>query len=105
SQSFIQRIIGVYALEIDTAGSNDEEAKIKAVSHDLALSLKARLLENEKSTIAENVVSDDTIEPTRPFIKISFLSLFKVGITSNYLRTIALLTAFFMTTLDNLRRI
>src|SRR5690606_22843036 len=33
NQSLIQRIIGVYELEIDTAGSSDKEAKIRAVSH------------------------------------------------------------------------
>ena len=50
-------MIGVYALDVDTAGSADKEGKIKAISHFLALDLKSRLLENEKKkTVVVNQV-------------------------------------------------
>ena len=41
-QSLIQRIIGVYALNVDTAGSDNKEGNIKAISHSVALALKAK---------------------------------------------------------------
>jgi uncharacterized membrane protein YdbT with pleckstrin-like domain len=106
TQSLIQRIISVYALDIDTAGSNKEEGKIRAVSHQLALALKARLLENEKKAVKNSdseeikIVSED-----KPFMEISLMSLIKVGITSNYMKTFWLLFVFIMTLYDNIRHI
>ncbi|TDD75490.1 PH domain-containing protein [Flavobacterium caseinilyticum] len=108
NQSFIQKLIGVYELDVDTAGSNKKEGAIKAISHELALELKSRLLENDK---LQRVVgtAETTLEETEqklfeaahPFIKISFLSLLKVGITSNYGKSIALLVIFFSTIYEN----
>lgn len=108
NQSFIQKLIGVYELDVDTAGSNKKEGAIKAISHELALELKFRLLENEqlKTFIGtEETVLEETeqkiFEAIDSFIKISFLSLLKVGITSNYGRSIALLLIFFSTIFEN----
>ena len=108
NQSFIQKLVGVFELDVDTAGSNKKEGAIKAISHELALELKFRLLENEelKTTIGTETTSlEETeqklFEAAHPFIKISFLSLLKVGITSNYGRSIALLVIFFSTIYEN----
>lgn len=108
NQSFIQKLIGVYELDVDTPGSNKKEGAIKAISHELALELKFRLLENEElqRTIGTETTSlEETeqklFEAAHPFIKISFLSLLKVGITSNYGRSIALLVIFFSTIYEN----
>ena len=108
NQSFIQKLVGVFELDVDTAGSNKKEGAIKAISHELALELKFRLLENEdlKTTIGIETTSlEETeqklFEVAHPFIKISFLSLLKVGITSNYGRSIALLLIFFSTIYEN----
>lgn len=110
NQSFVQKLIGVYELNVDTAGSNRKEGAIKAISHELALELKSRLLENEeKNTVigtAETTLEETEqklFEAVHPFIKISFLSLLKVGITSNYGRSIALLLVFFSTIYENLQ--
>lgn len=98
NQSFIQKIIGVHALEVDTAGSNKTEVSVKAISHELALSLKARLLAGKSAPKAfEYDVVQGTAKSEHPFIQISFASLFKTGITSNYARSFALLIAFFIT--------
>ena len=104
NQSLIQKIIGVYALEVDTAGSAKKEGSIKAISHNLALSLKARLLDNEKKTEALNIQpKTERIEESKPFIKIGLLTLLKIGITSNYLRSIGLLFLFYSYVQENLR--
>lgn len=104
NQSLIQKIIGVYALEVDTAGSAKKEGSIKAISHNLALSLKVRLLDNEKKTEALNIQPEtERIEEPKPFIKIGLLTLLKIGITSNYLRSIGLLFLFYSYVQENLR--
>ena len=97
SQSLIQKFIGVHALEVDTAGSSDKEVTIKAITHELALELKNRLLDGvDKPKTIESI---NTAEE-KSFINISFVSLLKTGITSNYVRSFALLLAFFITTLQ-----
>jgi putative membrane protein len=107
NQSLIQRFTGVYALDVDTAGSTKKEGKIKAISHDLAIELKASLLDNEKKLIIvdtdEKLVKTQIAE-THPFIKISFLTLLKVGITSNYVKSLSLLMLFFITASDYLNK-
>lgn len=111
NQSLLQRIIGVYTLDVDTAGSSKKEGKIRAVSHKLALALKARLLENSRERVVSEVISDEKVttesisDEIKPFIKVSFFSLFKYGITSNYLRTLGLMLAFFFTIYENVQRV
>ncbi len=101
NQSIIQKIIGVYSLDIDTAGSDKKEISIRAIDQNLALILKERLLEygNRKEIISEEnpeaILENKT--SSRLFIKLSYATLFKVGITSNYGRTIALLITFIIT--------
>jgi putative membrane protein len=107
NQSFIQKIIGVYALEVDTAGSAAKEGSIKAITHQLALALKARLLDNEKKAVAQEesitVTAPTPTEEPKPFIKIGFLTLLKIGITSNYIRSVGLLFLFYSYVQENLR--
>jgi uncharacterized membrane protein YdbT with pleckstrin-like domain len=107
NQSLIQRIIGVYALDVDTAGSTKKEGKIKAISHALALALKASLLDNDKKqvvSIEENESETTPIVENEPFIQISFLSLLKVGMTSNYVKSLSLLMLFFFTVSDYIEK-
>jgi putative membrane protein len=112
NQSFLQKLVGVYELAVDTAGSNKKEGAIKAISHELALELKSRLLENEKiikTSTSESDAEDCGVEEeaTESFdvIKISFLSLLKIGITSNYLKSISLLLIFVITVSDYFNKI
>ncbi len=108
SQSMIQRVVGVYTVDVDTAGSTDKEVKIKAVSHDLALELKSKLLHNDRRKKTENpelMVGETSIEESHPFINISFFSLVKMGITSNYIRSFSLLLLFLFTVLDYAEKI
>ncbi len=105
NQSLIQRIIGVYTLDVDTAGSNNKEGKIRAISHPLALELKSRLLDNEKrisNNVIENATDENSLQIEQPFIKISLLSLIKIGITSNYVKSFSLLLIFFLTVTENI---
>jgi uncharacterized membrane protein YdbT with pleckstrin-like domain len=104
NQSFLQRIVGVYELDVDTAGSSKKEGKIKAISHPLALALKTRLIENEKIEVDSErpeMALQNKASVEHPFMIISFLSLLKVGITSNYVKSLGLILAFFATVYEN----
>jgi putative membrane protein len=105
NQSFIQRIIGVYALEVDSAGSNEKEIKINAIEHQLALELKARLMDYDSSRFVmdHGVNAPDFIDEQNA-IKISFFSLLKMGLTSKYGRTFSLILAFIFTIYENLKQ-
>ncbi|MCX2451925.1 PH domain-containing protein [Pedobacter sp. PLR] len=125
NQSLIQRIVGVYSLEIDTAGSDKKEAHIKAIDHQAATILREKLLSrtfqadlaNAEATSADYAGTDhgstdlasteknyttggfaSQTNPGRqhssPLLKLSSSSLFKIGLTSNYGASIALLTGF-----------
>ncbi|WP_026707372.1 PH domain-containing protein [Flavobacterium frigidarium] len=111
NQSLLQRLINVYEVNVDTAGSDAKEGEIKAVDHKLALALKARLLEvksQQKDFLGTTVADEDILvdessmeSESQLFLKISFRSLFKVGITSNYVKTFTLILAFFTTIYEN----
>ncbi|OIQ18665.1 MAG: hypothetical protein BM557_07005 [Flavobacterium sp. MedPE-SWcel] len=104
NQSLIQKIIGVHALEVDTAGSSKKEVAIKAITHDLALALKKRLLESDKKVVSIENTEDVANEKQGTFIQISFASLLKTGITSNYARSFAVLLAFVLTVFQNVEQ-
>ena len=93
NQSVVQKLVGVFSVDIDTAGSNKKEASIRAVDNEVALHLKNKLLSFEKNT-DEILPKAADVEQNKPFLKISFLTLLKVGVTSNYGRSIALLIGF-----------
>lgn len=104
-QSLIQRIFNVHKLELDTAGSDKKEASINAISHEMATVLKNKLLENteKNSHLVDEIPAKET-EP-KSFITIGILSLLKIGITANYLKSLAYIFLVFTTISDNLRQI
>jgi putative membrane protein len=110
NQSLVQRLVGVYELAVDTAGSNKKEGNIRAISHELALDLKARLLDNENKKLVNtedpiSTLNEKVVDSEAPFIKISFLSLLKIGITSNYVKSFFVLLAFFISLFDHIKQI
>lgn len=108
NQSLIQRIIGVFELNVDTAGSAQNEVKIKAISHEMAVALKVRLLENDfniSETIHELKENSIEIENSKPVLNTSFMTLLKVGLTSNYLKSFSLLLLFVITLFDYFEKI
>lgn len=103
NQSLVQKLINVYSLGIETAGSSDKEVDIRAISHQQALLIKERLLEQGENSV-ENSISEDSsdIKTSKPFLKLSFLTLLKIGLVSNYGRSIALLIGFLGTMYNGL---
>ncbi|WP_291118451.1 PH domain-containing protein [Flavobacterium sp. UBA6135] len=93
NQSLIQKMVGVYSLDIDTAGSTKKEVSIRAIDFKMANYLKELLVASEKTKT--NEVATDFAEDS--ILKINLLTLIKVGFTSNYGRSIALIIGFFGT--------
>lgn len=94
NQSLLQQIIGVYSLEIDTAGSEKKEVSIKAIDQLTAVELKQRLL--SKTSVHEISSPDNEAaeQHTSPFLSLSIPTLLKVGITTNYGASFLLLGGF-----------
>lgn len=105
NQGLLQKLANVYGVEIETAGSSRSEARIRAVSYEVAQMLRFRLLETslEQKLDDEQVAAEVTEEDRQPFIKISLGSLFKMGITSKYVESFFILLAFFFGVLNNIR--
>uniref|UniRef100_UPI00404ACD64 PH domain-containing protein n=3 Tax=Flavobacterium sp. TaxID=239 RepID=UPI00404ACD64 len=105
NQSLIQKIVNVYSLDIDTAGSATKEVKIRAVSHSLALRLKETLLDSDNEIQVSETNNQTENVANKPFIKLNLIALFKIGLTTNYGRSIAILIGFIGATYNGLRDI
>jgi putative membrane protein len=104
-QSLIQRVFNVHKVELDTAGSDEKEASIAAISQEMAFELKKQLLENteKNSHLKGDTLSNE--EQPKSFITIGIPSLLKIGITANYIKSFAYIFLVFTTVSDNLRQI
>ncbi len=116
-RSIVQRIIDVYEVAIDTAGSSDKEVTIKALSKDKADSLRSILMdlaaeestgdnEVENEIEAENATSTTSARNRVEWKhQLEVLDLLKLGLTSNYLRGIWLIFLFFGTIMNELNQL
>ena len=101
NQSFLQKIIGVYELKIDTAGTEKNEVDIKAIDGILANQLRAYLLNKENNEQSQIASSHPQEQNAPTLVKISFSTLLKVGLTTNYENSIALFIGFVYTIYHN----
>lgn len=90
-QNFIQQLINVTELEIETAGAKTIEVSIKALTRERAEALKEVLFSDKK---AENVEEILIAKPPTELLKISPFELFKVSISENHFHSFLLLFAF-----------
>ena len=102
-RNILQRILGIYSVVIETAGSQEKEVEIKALSKE-----KADFLTRELMSVAEAEATSEVIGEEEPGEqstevlpewehKISFLTLLKLGLTTNYLRGLGIIMAFYFT--------
>ncbi len=101
-RSILQRLIKVYSLVIDTAGSNQKEVEIKAISKGDAnrlskILLKAKTEKAETQDLEEDSAAKAEEDKEIWTHKVGFLTLLKIGISTNYLRGLSLILAFVMT--------
>lgn len=115
NQKFLHKILGLYNVAIDTAGSSKTEIEINGVSFQKALALKDVLTQRSTEETIETTVNDvlvDEIEESQYNVKesnnrieLGLSSLFKIGMTRNYLQTFGLLFAFGFQIADQLESI
>lgn len=106
-RNILQRVIGVYSVVVETAGSQDKEVEIKALSMETANSLADRLMSHAEEERAEVEIFEGTggeEEQTKASKalpewehKVSLGTLVKLGLTSNYLRGVGIIIAFYFT--------
>lgn len=107
-QNLLQQILNVVGFEIETAGEGTAEIKIKALDKDFASALKSKLVEKKKKAINEDATGEEeSIEDTALngrdiksdkdslLFQLNFITLIKVGISSNLFKGVGLLLAFF----------
>lgn len=99
NQSFINKVLGIYSIEIDSAGSAAKEGMIRSVSHEVAQTLKETLLTYKEGLLQEedstNVQSENQEGVTAQKVRsIRLLTLLKVGVTTNYLYTMGIVLLF-----------
>lgn len=99
-RSLLQRVIGVYSVVVDTAGSKEDEVNINAVSEEDANHLSAILIKmkNEETAVSEEEASE--VSESRKQLwkhELDIPTLLKIGISTNYIRGLALVLAFFTT--------
>ncbi|MEG9326588.1 PH domain-containing protein [Salinimicrobium catena] len=109
-RNLLQRLIGVYSVVIETAGSQDKEIEIKALFQEKANELSERLMELKEDEIfggredleaaAEGSSEKATFKKPKWEYHVSLLTLIKLGLSSNYLRGVGLIIAFYFTLRD-----
>lgn len=108
NQKFIHKLVGLYVVNIDTAGSSKTEIEINGVDFKKALALKDVLTNKIDKPLSDTIDDDFKIdfnvkESDRTTIKISLISLIKIGLTRNYLQTFGLMIAFSFQIIDQLQ--
>lgn len=107
-QNFLQQILSVVGLDIETAGESKAEVQIRALRKEDAEELKRLLLVRKHEKLSEddldnqfnfqdetnNKLNDDLQYNETVVFKLSFLELLKVGLSSNILKGLSLVLAF-----------
>ncbi|WP_029035979.1 PH domain-containing protein [Salinimicrobium xinjiangense] len=106
-RNILQRVIGVYSVVVETAGSQDKEVEIKALDYEKANALADKLMayaEEEKVEAQTEDLSPEEAEERRAAkaspeweYKVNLWTLIKLGLTSNYLRGVGIIIAFYFT--------
>ena len=103
-QNLIQKFLGVVGIKIDTAGAKKEEVKIKALSEAKAEVLKKQIIQIKKSLDAtdhhEAQELDVDTKASATVLKLDFLQLLKVGISSNFFKGIGIIFLIITSTYD-----
>ena len=105
NQSLLQKIIGVYSLQIDTPGGDSKEVSIKAIDEKIAYSLKELLLNGQKVSQIDVIEKDISLTSQTPILKLSSSTLFKIGLTTNYGSSLALLVGFIYAIFHNAKEL
>ena len=104
-QGLLQKLLGVVGVKIDTAGGQNAEVKIKALSESKAENLKKQLIQIKKSLDETDEIVDDQANEyvnnsNTKVLQLGFLQLVKVGISSNFFKGIGIIFLVLTSTYD-----
>ncbi len=91
-QNLVQQIINVTQVEVETAGAKSVEISIKALAKEKAEALKAAIMQHVDTNVETDAASEAKEEEIY-LLKLSFFELFKVSITENHLRSLAIIVS------------
>ncbi len=97
-QNIIQQILGLAALQIDTAGSAKKEVQISALNLAYAEELKDHLMALKAKETITTVNVEETVTSAQDenvLMRFSLSDLIKVGLTENHLQSAAILLSIF----------
>lgn len=119
TENLVQRVLGLVALKVDTAGSKGNELEIPALEVKHANALKELLYTRKKELEEDQASSTDSVttsqlktgdaqahdiadvdEPEKELVHLSLWDLIVVGLTENHLRTGFIAIAFVFGTLS-----
>lgn len=102
-QNFLQQLLHVVKLKIDTAGSDSTEAVIDAIDKNRAESLKELLLSNNEEN--EGVETTQVFDDDVLIHSLSPKELFYLGVSANHLQAFTIILAFAVSLIQNLDEI
>lgn len=109
TKNVVQRLLGLVALKVDTAGSRGNELEIPALERDRADALRDLLYKKKEALLvtnsheesdevqdhqSESQKPDTSTEEGRVLVKLGLFDLLKVGLTENHLKTGFIALAF-----------
>ena len=92
-QNFLQQIINVVSLKIETAGDKKSEIEISALDKPTALLLKKKLF-NKASIESEDSEQIEQIEEPEVFFKVTIKRLLLEGLSQNHFKSFLLIVTF-----------
>ena len=87
NQNLIHKIFSLYEVQMDTAGSDNTEVDIKAVSKEIADDLKVISAKIKEKKLVKTIVEESNYN----LLNINILTLIKIGLTSRYFETFGLI--------------
>ena len=88
-QKFVHRLLNLYSVRIDTAGSSKEEIEIPALDHETASRLKNLIAQynlSHKKQIKKSVSPSTLTEEEELVFKLDLPDILKLGLTANHIR-------------------
>ena len=98
NQNFIHKLLDLYEIQMDTAGSDSKEVSIKAVTKSIANEIKEFTHILKDNNVHNNVQKITDIKS----LEIDFYTLVKTGLTSRYFQTLGFIVALFFGALEYL---
>lgn len=93
-QNFLQQIINVVSVKIETAGDKKSEIEISALDKPTALLLKKKLFTKDTVETDEIITENEALEQPNVFFRVTPKRLFLEGVSQNHFKSFLLIVTF-----------